>query len=82
MSRSENRCEIADGRIREALTAAFVRDSRLATELIRIEIRGLLVILSGTVQTRDAAWAAIDIAARMPRLRGIINRIQVDPAFA
>ena len=70
-------CESTDRRIRDALIAAYVRDGRLASQLIRIESRGSLVTLSGTVQTRDAAWAAIYIAARLPLLRGIINRIKV-----
>jgi osmotically-inducible protein OsmY len=77
--RSEVR-ETADREIRKALLAAYVRDGRLASQLICIEICGSLVTLSGTVQTRDAAWAAIYIAARMPLLRGIINRIQVKSA--
>jgi osmotically-inducible protein OsmY len=70
-------CESADRRIRDALIAAYVRDGRLSSQLIRIESCGSLVTLSGTVQTRDAAWAAIYIAARIPLLRGIINRIKV-----
>jgi osmotically-inducible protein OsmY len=77
MNRWDSR-EGTEGHIREVLAAALMRDCRLASTLIRVEIRGLLVTLSGTVPTRDAALAAINIAARTPRLRGIINRIQVD----
>jgi osmotically-inducible protein OsmY len=81
MNPSENRRDLAEGRIQDALATALSHDHRLGPQSIRVEIRGLLATLSGTVETRDAARAAIDIAARMPRLRGIINRIQVIPAI-
>ena len=69
----------ADRKLEEAVRKAMVYDKRLSAQPIEISVKDGIVCLAGTVQFYSRAVAAYEIAASMPGVREVSNRLVVKP---
>ncbi len=69
----------ADRKLEEAVRKAMVYDKRLSSQPIEISVKDGIVCLTGTVQFYGRAVAAYEIAASMPGVREVSQRLVVQP---
>lgn len=71
---------ISDINLRTAIFAAFAADRRLAAVQVRVGVLNRFVHLAGAVDSLVTRKAAEDLAAQVPGVRGIVNRIDAPDA--
>ena len=69
----------ADRELKESVRKAMVYDKRLSAQPIEISVKDAIVYLTGTVQSYRRAVAAYEVAASMPGVREVANRLVVEP---
>ena len=70
----------ADRKLEEAVQKAMVYDKRLSAQSIDVSVKDGVVCLAGTVQFYSRAFAAHQIAASVPGVRGVSNLLLVKPS--
>lgn len=71
---------MSDSDLRVAILAAFAADSRLAAAEMRVGVLNRFAHLAGVVDSLATRQAAEELAAQIPGIRGIVNRIDVPGA--
>lgn len=64
-------------RVFEDVCQAFTRSSRLDASFIEVEVIGDEVHLEGFVDSRASKWLAEDLAAEIPGVKHVINRLRI-----
>ena len=81
---ADRRAAPADAEMAVRVVRLLEADPRLRRQGIVVEAFGDLLVLRGSVPTREARQAAIDLARRVPGVRGVHSEIRVmgepDPA--
>ncbi|MEW5872830.1 MAG: BON domain-containing protein [Chloroflexota bacterium] len=70
----------SDENLRAAILAAFAADERTAIAGLRLGVLNGIVHLAGKVDTLERRAAAEEIAAEVPGVRGVVNRIETPGA--
>lgn len=76
-------CEMlvsSDSDLRAAILAAFAADSRLVAARVRVGVLNRFAHLAGAVDSLATRQAAEELAAQIPGIRGIVNRIDAPGA--
>ena len=68
-----------DRDLEEAVRKAMVYDKRVSSQPIEISVKDAIVYLTGTVQSYGRAVAAYEVAASVPGVREVSNRLVVEP---
>ncbi len=71
---------ISDTNLRTAIFAAFAADRRLAAVQVRVGVLNRFVHLAGAVDSLATRKVAEELAAQVPGVRGIVNRIDAPGA--
>jgi osmotically-inducible protein OsmY len=71
---------IPDETLRAEILAAFAADRRTAHADLRVGVLYRLAHLAGTVDTPAERAAAEELAAQIPGVRGVVNRIEAPGA--
>lgn len=71
---------ISDERLTHLIRDALVRDERVSQQSIMATVEDGIVTLRGKVQSHRRALIASEIAVSFDGCRGIVNKLEIDPA--
>ncbi len=69
-----------DEKLRAAILSQFAADERTAYANLRVGVLNGIVHLAGRLASPEARAAAADLAASVPGVRGVVNRIEAPGA--
>ena len=65
-----------DDRIREDVCELLTQDPDVDASEVTVEVKDGQVILTGTVDSRDAKWLAEDIAEAVSGVKNVVNKLK------
>ena len=68
-----------DHNLEVAVRKALAYDRRLSSQPIEVSVKDAIVYLRGTVQSHGRVVAAYEVAASLPGVRKVSNRLVVEP---
>lgn len=66
----------ADDRIREDVCERLTQDPDVDATEIEVQVQDGQVILTGTVDSRDAKWLAEDVAETVSGVKNVVNKLK------
>lgn len=77
---TESHAPSSDDKLRTALLARLAADARLAQTTLRVGVLNNIAHLAGQADSLAVWQAAAEIAAELPGVRGVVNRIEAPGA--